>query len=296
MIVPEKTNVFKKALNRTRQKINSLISRAGGIEQLDFDDLEEILISADFPVDMVIDFVEKSRDAYPSAAQALDAFFNSLKAELDRLGSFQEPEGFSVFLLLGSNGTGKTTTCAKLAAHYSQAGRKVLLVAGDTYRAAGSEQLELWAERLNLDVVSQERNAHPGAVLYDAINRAKAKNYDLVIADTAGRLHTQKNLIEELKKVRRSALKLVDEKELLTFLVLDANFGQNAVQQAEKFSHEISVDYLIVSKTDSSSKAGAVLAAAIQLKLPIAFIGTGEGVDDLQLFDAEQFVAQMYRS
>lgn len=293
-MIPERASIFQKALNRTRQRLNALVSRLGGIENIDFDDLEEILISADYPVETVMEFVAKARDAYPSASKALEQFFESLKVEFNRLGSFKEPSGFAVFLVLGANGTGKTTTCAKLAARYSKMGRKVLLVAGDTYRAAGSEQLELWAERLGIDTVSQEKNAHPGAVLYDAINRARARGYDLVISDTAGRLHTQKNLMEELKKVRRSALKLVDEKELVTFLVLDANFGQNAVQQAEKFSHELPIDYIIITKTDSSSKAGAALASAIKLNIPVAFVGTGEKVEDIEPFDAELFISQVY--
>lgn len=199
-----------------------------------------------------------------------------------------------VILMVGINGSGKTTTIGKLAKHLQLAGESVLLAAGDTFRAAATEQLQVWGERNKIPVISQQPGADTAAVIYDALESAKARNIDVLLADTAGRLHTQANLMEELKKVKRVIAKLDPTAPHETLLVLDASIGQNALNQAIQFHAAIGVTGLALTKLDGSAKGGIIFAIAKQMKLPIRFIGVGEGIDDLRPFNADEFVNALF--
>ena len=198
-----------------------------------------------------------------------------------------------VILVVGTNGAGKTTSIGKLAHHFKQQGKSVLLAAGDTFRAAAVEQLQEWGNRNNIVVISQGAGADPASVIFDAIESAKSKNIDVVIADTAGRLHTQNNLMDELKKIKRVMGKIDSSAPHETMLVIDGGFGQNALQQAHQFHDILGLTGLAVTKLDGTAKGGILFAIATQLKLPIRFIGVGEGINDLRPFKASDFVSAL---
>lgn len=209
------------------------------------------------------------------------------------------PDGASkpfVILMVGVNGTGKTTTIAKLAKRFQEQGRRVMLAAGDTFRAAAVEQLQAWGQRLGIPVVAQQTGADAASVIYDALASARARGADVLVADTAGRLHTQHNLMDELRKVRRVIQKFDGQAPHETLLVLDAGTGQNALTQSERFHEAVQVSGLVLTKLDGTARGGMVFAVAEKLGLPIRFIGIGEGLDDLQEFDAEEFVDALLRS
>jgi fused signal recognition particle receptor len=227
----------------------------------------------------------------------IDALFDALRAGmLEILRPCEQPlvipDGVRPFMILavGVNGTGKTTTIGKLARRYRDEGRKVMLAAGDTFRAAAIEQLKVWGERNDVPVIAQASGADPAAVVYDAYDAARARGIDVLIADTAGRLHTQGALMEELKKVKRVVRKLDDSLPHETLLVLDAGTGQNAIAQAEQFHAALGLTGLVITKLDGTAKGGVVLAIARRMRLPIRYIGVGEQAEDLGVFDAEQFV------
>jgi fused signal recognition particle receptor len=199
-----------------------------------------------------------------------------------------------VILIVGVNGTGKTTTIGKLAQHLKSEGKKVLLCAGDTFRAAAAEQLEIWGQRTATEVIKQKAGADPSAVLYDALQAAKARAVDCVLVDTAGRLHTKTNLMSELDKMRRTAAKLVPEAPHQVLLVLDAVTGQNGLEQARQFLTTAGVTGIVLTKLDGTAKGGIVIAIARELGLPIRYVGIGEKVDDLVRFDAESFVRSLF--
>jgi fused signal recognition particle receptor len=201
-----------------------------------------------------------------------------------------------VVLIAGVNGSGKTTTIAKLTRYYRQKGKRVLLAAADTFRAAAIDQLKLWGERVGVDVIAHTPGADPGAVVYDALQAAQARGADILVVDTAGRLHTKHNLMQELRKMRGIMRKNVHRAPHETWLVLDATTGQNALLQARKFKEEIDVTGLIVAKLDSTAKGGIVFSIGKELGLPIRFVCTGEGVDDLAEFNAEAFVDGLFES
>ena len=230
----------------------------------------------------------------------IDALFGALRAGmLEILKPCEQPlvipDGVRPFMILavGVNGTGKTTTIGKLARRYSDEGRKVMLAAGDTFRAAAIEQLKVWGERNGVPVIAQASGADPAAVVYDAYDAARARGVDVLIADTAGRLHTQGALMEELKKVKRVVRKLDESLPHETLLVLDAGTGQNAIAQAEQFHAALGLTGLVITKLDGTAKGGVVLAIARRMKLPIRYIGVGEQAEDLGVFDAEQFVTAL---
>lgn len=201
-----------------------------------------------------------------------------------------------VVLVVGINGSGKTTTIGKIAKHLQADGHSVMLAAGDTFRAAATEQLRVWGERNHITVVGQQPGADPAAVVYDALESAKAKGTKVLLADTAGRLHTQANLMEELKKIKRVLAKIDPSAPHETLLILDASIGQNALAQAKQFHQEIGVTGLVITKLDGTAKGGIIFAIAKSLKLPIRFIGIGEGIDDLRPFDADEFISALFES
>ncbi|MGH2367067.1 MAG: signal recognition particle-docking protein FtsY, partial [Chloroflexota bacterium] len=223
----------------------------------------------------------------------------ALREELEALLESEEaglvlPQPLAVILVIGVNGVGKTTSIAKLAKLLADAGRKPLLAAGDTFRAAAIDQLKIWGERASVPVVAQGPGSDPSAVVFDGIQAAKARGADVLIVDTAGRLHTKINLMEELKKVRRVAERQLPGAPHETLLVLDAVTGQNALMQAKTFTQAIGVTGLILAKLDSSAKGGVVFSIAQELRLPIKFAGTGEKLDDFAPFDADEFVAALF--
>ena len=204
-----------------------------------------------------------------------------------------EKPGPFVILLTGVNGAGKTTTAGKLASHFISRGHTVMLAAGDTFRAAAIEQLQTWAERNNVPVVAQHMGADSAAVIFDALHSARAKNIDILIADTAGRLHTQNNLMDELKKIHRAISKFDDALSVENILVLDAATGQNALSQAKQFNDAIGIDGIVLTKLDGTAKGGVIFALALETGIPIRFIGVGEQLNDLHTFESAEFVAAL---
>jgi fused signal recognition particle receptor len=218
----------------------------------------------------------------------------SPSADNDRLFAIDPDKRPHVIMVVGVNGVGKTTTIGKLAYNYRNAGYGVLIGAADTFRAAANEQLEIWAERAGVDIIGQGHGADPAAVSYDTLKAAVTRTSDVVIVDTAGRLHTRSNLMEELRKISRVMKKVLPDAPHETFLVLDATTGQNAIQQAREFMKSVEVTGLILTKLDGTAKGGVVLAIANTLELPVRYIGVGEQIDDLQPFDAHQFAAALF--
>jgi fused signal recognition particle receptor len=273
----------------------------GDITDDTWEELEALLVQADVGVSTTMTLVDRLRDQVARGkvrnAQELQ---DLLREELLALLGDPEPMTIddsrllTVVLIVGVNGSGKTTTIAKLANYYQDRGRRVLLAAADTFRAAAVEQLKIWGERVGVPVIAHQPGADPGAVVYDAIRASQSRKADLLIVDTAGRLHTKYNLMEELRKVRGVASKRVHEAPHETLLVLDATTGQNALSQARHFKDTVDVTGVIVAKLDGTAKGGIVFAVAQELGLPVRFIGTGETVDDMAVFDAEAFVDGLF--
>jgi len=197
-------------------------------------------------------------------------------------------------MVVGVNGVGKTTTIGKLAFNYKTAGKKVLIGAADTFRAAANEQLEIWAQRAGVTIIQQVQGSDPAAVAFDTVKAAQARNADVVIIDTAGRLHTKVNLMEELKKIKRVIKKCMEEAPQEVLLVIDASTGQNAIQQANQFNDAVGLTGLVVTKLDGTAKGGIIIAINRALKIPVRFIGVGEGIDDLQPFDSHAFIDALF--
>lgn len=289
-------------LKKTRDAVFGTISQmvdAGEITPELYEDLEEQLILADTGADVAAELVEKLKikvrdERLKTGSAALDALKEILcemllpETELNLSG---RP---TVILVIGVNGVGKTTSIAKLAYLYSNQGKKVMLAAGDTFRAAAVEQLEVWARRANVPVVRHQDGADPAAVIFDAVTSATARGYDIVICDTAGRLHTKKNLMEELGKISRVVRKANPEAEVETLLVLDSVTGQNAINQAQQFIDAASATGIVLTKLDGTAKGGAVISIKQKLGLPVRFIGVGEGIDDMMEFDPASFVDALF--
>ena len=292
------------SLTKTRRSFFGQIAGLFGSEQITeelWEDLEALLVQADVGVETTMKLVDHLRDRVAKGqARNAAAVQTLLKEELVALlGSpppmvIDEPRVLTVVLVVGVNGSGKTTSIAKLAKYYRARGRKVLLAAADTFRAAAIDQLKIWGERAEVPVIAHQPGADPGAVVYDSIRASRSRGMDLLIVDTAGRLHTKYNLMEELRKVRGVAAKHVHEAPHETLLVLDATTGQNALSQARHFKDSVEVTGVIVAKLDGTAKGGMVFAIAQELALPVRFITTGETMDDLAEFDAEAFVDGLF--
>ena len=263
-----------------------------------YNDLEEQLILADVGPACAVRLVDELRDAVEeqhlkTGAEALAALRDILCQELTPRYPLDLDGRPAVLLVIGVNGVGKTTTIAKLAHLYKEQGRRVMLAAGDTFRAAASEQLELWADRAGVPLVQAGQGADPAAVIFDAVQSATAKGYDMVIADTAGRLHNKKGLMDELGKISRSVKKASPQASLEVLLVLDAITGQNAISQAEEFCRAAGATGVVLTKLDGTPKGGCAVSVWENLGLPIRFIGVGEKIDDLMPFDAQSFVESL---
>ncbi|OGQ44880.1 MAG: signal recognition particle-docking protein FtsY [Deltaproteobacteria bacterium RIFCSPLOWO2_02_44_9] len=278
-------------VNNIESIFSSTASREGLAEML-----EESLITADIGVKtswLIIDSIKDGLKGYNADELKTclrEAIFNILKDCQKPLEINTKP---FIIMVLGVNGVGKTTTIGKLAARFASEGKKVLLGAGDTFRAAAIEQLEIWARRTGCDIIKQEQGGDPAAVAFDAVKAAVARDVDIVILDTAGRLHTKVNLMEELKKVKRIIAREIPGAPHEALLVLDASTGQNAVNQARMFNETAGVTGIVLTKLDGTAKGGIIVAIANELKIPIRFIGIGEGVEDLRVFTAREFVEAM---
>ncbi len=283
------------ALKKTKDNISSKLSALFTKDLGDdfYDELEEILISADISVITAEDIVEQIRaEAKREKLKDKEYVINLLKDVIeDTLSEAEVPEIEypAVIMLVGVNGVGKTTTIGKLANYFVREKKSVTLAAADTFRAAAADQLTVWADRAKVRIVKHEEGSDPSAVVYDAISSAKAKKTDVVIVDTAGRLHVKANLMEELKKMDRVVARDYPEAHFYKFLVLDATTGQNALSQARLFDEAVDLDGIVLTKLDGTAKGGFVVSLCGELKIPVVFVGTGEKLDDLQLFDAEEF-------
>lgn len=291
---------FRSGLSKTRSILVDGISAAvsgTAIDENVLEEIEGILIQADLGVGMATDIVKNLREQLSSESQAGDVFAALRKQLLSMVAVDTHYTSVSssphVILVVGVNGAGKTTTVGKLAAKHAAAGRSVLLAACDTFRAAAVPQLEIWAERSGAEMIRSQQGADPAAVAFDAAAAAKSRTVDVLIVDTAGRLHTKVNLMEELKKVKRSLARQLSGAPNETLLVLDATTGQNALVQGRQFHDSIAVDGLVLTKLDGTAKGGIVFSLSCELGLPIRMIGVGEQVEDLQPFDTATFVDAM---
>ncbi len=301
---------LKAGLAKTREnifgKIQKILGGSASIDDNLIDKLEETLIAGDVGAatssKIISNLKESVRRSRIESPQELDAL---LRSEIRKLldggppgaaDPMAVPAGTKpyVVMVVGVNGVGKTTTIGKLAHNYRNGGKSVLIAAADTFRAAANEQLEVWAERAGVEIIRQAPGADPAAVAFDSLKSALARGTDVLIIDTAGRLHTKTNLMEELKKINRVLRKLHPEAPHEVLLVLDATTGQNAIQQARQFGTAVGVTGLVISKLDGSAKGGVVLAIADELRIPVRFIGVGEELDDLQPFDRAAFVDALF--
>ncbi len=305
-----KKETLDKGLEKTKQSVFSKLTRAiAGKSKVDdevLDDLEEILITSDVGVDTTLKIIERietrvARDKYVSTSE----LNNILKEEITALlsenntqdnDSWELPDMGNpyVILVVGVNGVGKTTTIGKLAHQFKQAGKKVYLGAADTFRAAAVEQICIWGERVGVPVVKQQMGSDPASVAFDTLSSAKANGADVVIIDTAGRLHNKVGLMNELKKIKEVMKKVLPEAPNEVLLVLDGSTGQNAFEQAKQFSAVTNITALAITKLDGTAKGGVVIGISDQLKVPVKYIGLGEGMEDLQLFNRQHFVDSLF--
>lgn len=294
---------INKGLKKTRDSMTGAINAAlYGKNEIDddfYEELEEILVMADVGVTTAQEIVEKLRDAVFKKnlrrADDVKAEIRNIVAELlsggEELDMITIP---SVILVIGVNGVGKTTSIGKMAAMFKAEGKKVILGAADTFRAAAIDQLEIWADRAGVDIVKHKEGADPAAVVFDTISAGKARNADIIICDTAGRLHNKKNLMEELAKIYRVIDRQLPYADREVLLVLDATTGQNAVSQAKEFKDVAEITGIILTKLDGTAKGGVVLAIKNDLKVPVKFIGVGEGIDDLRPFNPKAFADGLF--
>ena len=289
---------LRNALKRTRSGLEDIFAGKREIDAEFIEDLESSLIMADVGAQMTDEIIQSLTQSLnrnelkdiDSVKQALRTFLiSSLKANVagKNISNSEKPH---VIFVVGVNGVGKTTTIGKLANNFKKEGKRILLAAGDTYRAAAVEQLQIWGDRIDVPVIAQQTGADSASVIYDAIESARAKDIDVVIADTAGRLHNKDNLMDELAKIKRVASKLSDNAPHEVLLVLDAATGQNALSQMSEFHKAVDVTGLVLTKLDGTAKGGILISLAKQFPVDIKYIGVGEGIDDLKVFEAELFV------
>ncbi len=290
-------SVLDKLKNGLKKTKKNLIPFSRKVDESFFEDLEIALLKADVGVkatEEIIEFLkEESKRKRIKDGEELKKY---LKEKLSRYlqrcsGSLNlGDEKPAVILFLGINGSGKTTTVGKLAAQFTNEGKSVVLAAADTFRAAAIDQLEVWAERAGARIVKHSPGADPAAVVYDAVNSAKSRGDDIVLIDTAGRLHTKEHLMKELQKIKKTIKKVMPDQPVETLLVLDGTIGQNSINQAKTFKEATDVTGIIITKLDGTAKGGALIPICQELKIPIKYVGVGEGIDDLQPFDPEAFV------
>ncbi|HEY2725661.1 MAG TPA: signal recognition particle-docking protein FtsY [Parafilimonas sp.] len=288
------------------EKITKAIAGKSTVDEEVLDNLEDALVSADVGIDTTIEIINRieqrvAKDKYVSTSELNNLLQNEIENILtsspeDLYKEFDLPENKKPYVLLvvGVNGVGKTTTIGKLAYNYKKAGKEVLLGAADTFRAAAVDQLTIWSERVDVPIVKQPMGSDPAAVAYDAVKSAVAKTSDIVIIDTAGRLHNKAHLMEELSKIKRVIQKVIPDAPHEVLLVLDGSTGQNAVEQAKQFTAATDVTSIAITKLDGTAKGGVVLAIANQFKIPVKYIGVGEKMNDLLIFDKHEFVDSLF--
>ena len=291
---------IKKTKEAVAERLDDVIANFRKVDEDMLEELEEALILADIGAATAADTVAQlrkrvSQKLMTRADEVKDALRDILAEKLDvgdpAMDLSTRP---SVVLIIGVNGVGKTTSIGKLAARLKSEGKKVLLCAGDTFRAAAADQLEIWANRAGVDIVRQHEGADPGAVLFDALQAAKARHADVVLCDTAGRLHNKQNLMNELAKLRKIIDRETPDAAKETLLVLDATTGQNGLIQARQFKETAGLTGIILTKLDGTAKGGIVIAIAQELQVPVKFVGVGEGIDDLRPFDAKEFTKELF--
>jgi len=306
----EKKENLDRGLEKTRESVFIKLSRAVvGKSRVDdevLDNLEEVLITSDVGVETTLKIIERiesrvTRDKFLNTSELNVILKEEIASLLEEnhaglVASFEDslPAKPYVIMVVGVNGVGKTTTIGKLAHHFKRAGKKVLLGAADTFRAAAVDQLSIWAERVGVDIVKQEMGSDPASVAYDTLSSAVSGNADVVIIDTAGRLHNKVNLMNELSKIRRVMQKVIPDAPHEVLLILDGSTGQNAFEQARQFTLATEVNALALTKLDGTAKGGVVLGISDQFKVPVKYIGIGEKLDDLQIFDRAQFVDTLF--
>ena len=294
---------LKKGLFKTKDaiigKIDNLFKKFVKVDEDLFDELEELLISADIGVNTTEEILDELRDSVKeNRIKDPEEVKNELLAILKRMVGEHEPLKLdtkpSVILVIGVNGVGKTTSIGKIAAELKHSGKKVVVAAADTFRAAAAEQLTVWCERAGVDIIKQAAGADPAAVVFDAINAVKSRKADVLIIDTAGRLHNKKNLMDELAKIDRVINRELEGCSKETLLVLDATTGQNAVMQAKEFKEASKITGLVLTKLDGTAKGGIIISIKQELGMPVKFIGVGEQIDDMKPFNAQEFASALF--
>ncbi len=302
----EKKGFFKRlkeGLIKTRNSIVDSFSSVFGASHLDddfYEELEETFIMADMGYETTEKVIENLKERVKEArikepAACKELIINIIRDQMmvdESAYDFEKKK--SVILVIGVNGVGKTTTIGKLAAQYKKSGKKVLIAAADTFRAAAIDQLKTWADRAGVEMISHNEGADPAAVVYDAVSAAKARNTDILLIDTAGRLHNKKNLMDELAKMRRIISRDYPDANVESLIVLDGTTGQNALEQARQFSNVTEIDGIVITKLDGTAKGGIAIAIQAELNVPVKFIGIGEKIDDLQRFDPSAYVEALF--
>ena len=302
----EKKGFFKRlkeGLSKTRNSIVDSFSSVFGASHIDddfYEELEETFIMADMGYETTEKVIENLKERVKEArikepAACKELIINIIRDQMmvdESAYDFEKKK--SVILVIGVNGVGKTTTIGKLAAQYKKSGKKVLIAAADTFRAAAIDQLKTWADRAGVEMISHNEGADPAAVVYDAVSTAKARNTDILLIDTAGRLHNKKNLMDELAKMRRIISRDYPDANVESLIVLDGTTGQNALEQARQFSNVTEIDGIVITKLDGTAKGGIAIAIQAELNVPVKFIGIGEKIDDLQRFDPSAYVEALF--
>ena len=302
----EKKGFFKRlkeGLSKTRNSIVDSFSSVFGASHIDddfYEELEETFIMADMGYETTEKVIENLKERVKEArikepAACKEPIINIIRDQMmvdESAYDFEKKK--SVILVIGVNGVGKTTTIGKLAAQYKKSGKKVLIAAADTFRAAAIDQLKTWADRAGVEMISHNEGADPAAVVYDAVSAAKARNTDILLIDTAGRLHNKKNLMDELAKMRRIISRDYPDANVESLIVLDGTTGQNALEQARQFSNVTEIDGIVITKLDGTAKGGIAIAIQAELNVPVKFIGIGEKIDDLQRFDPSAYVEALF--